>query len=70
MIVGGNSQQSVTFDLTEMARMNQSICGVDRGTVEQLESLVQLFAAGKVCVIVILFEYFRTFSLRIKQAVY
>lgn len=51
LLVGGNSQYEVTFDLSRLAHHNQSIVGVPQGTREQLKELVQLYAVKQVRII-------------------
>ena len=48
ILVGGNSQYEVTFDLARLAHLNQSIVGVPQGTRDQLVDLLQLIADKKV----------------------
>ena len=53
MIVGGNSKYQVNICLNTLATKNQSILGVSKGTQKQLQELVDIFAAGKVSVLLI-----------------
>lgn len=48
LMVGGHSKYEISFGLDALAERNQSIMGVNRGSREQLQELVDIFAAGMV----------------------
>ena len=49
LVVGGNARYEVSFCLHSLARKQQTIIGVSKGTRNQLEELVDMVASGKVC---------------------
>ena len=47
-MVGGNSQHTVQFNLSDLAKNEQTIIGVRKGTKEQLLELISLVSSGMV----------------------
>ncbi|XP_067934462.1 alcohol dehydrogenase-like [Watersipora subatra] len=48
MVVGGNSQHSVSFNLSDLAKNEQTIIGVRKGTRSELLDLVNMVSSGMV----------------------
>lgn len=49
MVVGGNSQHVVQINLSDLARKEQMVIAVRKGTRDQLKRLIELVASGQVC---------------------
>lgn len=48
MVVGGNSKYEVSMCLNTLAKRNQTIVGVGKGSRKHLEELIEVCASGKV----------------------
>ena len=62
LVVGGNSKYDVSFDLHALAKKQQGVMGVSKGTKEQLQELVELVADKTVrhCIILFLMYFSST----------